>query len=103
MNAQPLDLKPSAQAFRARLEARISIWCIASHLLPRHAKRCRGRAMQNVAMWRFLQFVVYASLIIDRLTFHARKDFNSIIAPDKATKQSRDLKCVYVFIHNTFT
>ena len=52
--------------------------------------------MQNVAMWRFLQFVVYASLILVRLTFHASKDFNSIIAPDKATKQSRDLMCVYV-------
>ena len=58
--------------------------------------------MPNVAMWRFLQFVVYASLILDRLTFHASKDFNSIIAPDKATKQSRELKCVYVFIHDTF-
>ena len=30
------------------------------------------------------------------LTFHSSKDFNSIIAPDKLTKQSRDLKCVYV-------
>ena len=59
--------------------------------------------MQNVAMWRFLQFVVYASLILDRLNSHASKDFNSIIAPDKATKQLRDLKCVYVFIYNTFT
>ena len=59
--------------------------------------------MQNVAMWRFLQFVVYASLILDRLTFHGSKDLNSIIAPDKATKQPPDLKCVYVFIHNTFT
>ena len=58
--------------------------------------------MQNVAMWRFLQFVVYASLILDRLTFHASKEFNSIIAPNKATKQSRDLNCVYVFIHHTF-
>ena len=58
--------------------------------------------MQNVAMLRFLQFVVCASLILDRLTFHASKDFNSIIAPDKATKQSLDLKCVYVFIHDTF-
>ena len=73
------------------------------HLLPRHAKRCRGRAMQNVAMWRFLESVVYASLILDRLTFHVSKDFNLIIALDKATKQSRDLKCVYVFIYNTFT
>ena len=54
--------------------------------------------MQNVAMWRFLQFVVYASLILDRLTFHASKDFSSINCPDKATKQSRVLKCVYVFI-----
>ena len=71
-------------------------------LLPRHAKRCKGRAMQSVAMWRFLQFVVYASLILDRLTFHANKDFNSINCPDKPTKQSRDLKCVYVFIHDTF-
>ena len=59
--------------------------------------------MQNVAMWRFLQFVVYASLILDRLTFHASKDFNSIIAPDKATKQSRNSKCIYVSIHNTIT
>ena len=58
--------------------------------------------MQNVAMWRFLQFVVYASLILDRLTFHASKDFNSINCPDKVTKQSRDLKCVYVFINDTF-
>ena len=47
-------------------------------------------------MWRFLQFVVYASLTLDRLTFHTSKDFNSIIVPDKATKQSRDLKCAYV-------
>ena len=59
--------------------------------------------MQNVAMesamWRFLQFVVYASLILDRLTFHASKEFNSIIAPIKATKQSRDLKCAtFLFI-----
>ena len=55
--------------------------------------------MQNVAMWRFLQFVVYASLILDRLTFHASKEFNSIIAPNKATKQSRDLKCAtFLFI-----
>ena len=55
--------------------------------------------MENVAIWRFLQFVVYASLILPRLTFHASKDSNSIIAPDKVTKQSRDLKCVYVFIN----
>ena len=37
-----------------------------------------------------------------RLTFHASKDFNSINCPDKATKQSRDLKCVHDFIHDTF-
>ena len=60
-------------------------------------------SFQNVAMWRFLQFVVYASLILDRLTFHASKDFSSMIPPDKVTKQSCDLKCVYVFIHNTLT
>ena len=40
--------------------------------------------------------MVYASLILDRLTFHASKDFNPIIALDKATKQSGDLKCVCV-------
>ena len=46
--------------------------------------------------------MVYASLTLDRSTFHASIDFNSIIAPDKVTKQACDLKCVYVFIHNTF-
>ena len=43
--------------------------------------------------------MVYASLILDRLTFHVSKDFNLIIAPEKATKQSTLLKCAYVFIH----
>ena len=43
--------------------------------------------MQDVAVWQFLQFVVYILMMLDRLTFHASKDFNSIIAPDKATKQ----------------
>ena len=56
--------------------------------------------MQNVAMSRFLQFVVYASLILDKLTFHASKDFNSINC--LGIKQSHDLKCVNVFIHSTF-
>ena len=41
-----------------------------------------------------LQFVVYASLILDGLPFHASKGFNSIDVPDKAIKQSRDLKYV---------
>ena len=41
-----------------------------------------------------LQFVVYASLILDWLPFHVSKDFNWIDAPDKAIKQSRDLKYV---------
>ena len=31
-----------------------------------------------------LQFVVYASLILDTLPFHESKDFNCIDAPDKA-------------------
>ena len=44
-----------------------------------------------------LQFVVYASLILDTLPFHASKDFNRIDVPDKAIKQSRDLKYVFVF------
>ena len=62
------------------------------------------RALQRglcfyISGYVFLQFVVYASLILDTLHFHASQDFNSIdlIAPDKATKQSRDLKCVFVF------
>ena len=59
--------------------------------------------MQNVPTWRFLQFAVYASLISDRLTFHGSKDFNSIIAPDKATKQSPDLKCVmFLFMIHSY-
>ena len=37
-----------------------------------------------------------ASLILDGLPFHASKDFNWIDAPDKAIKQSRDLKYVFV-------
>ena len=45
--------------------------------------------------------MVHALLILDRLPFLASKDSIQLIAPDKATKQSRDLKCVYVFIHNT--
>ena len=44
-----------------------------------------------------LQFVVYASLILDGLPFHGSKDFNLIDVPDKAIKQSRDLKYVSVF------
>ena len=40
-----------------------------------------------------LHFVVYASLILDGLPFHASKDFNS----DKATKQSRDLTMCLCF------
>ena len=59
--------------------------------------------MQNVAMWRFLQFVVYASLILDRLTFHASKDSNLINRSGQSDQaQSCDLKRVYVFIHKTF-
>ena len=47
-----------------------------------------------------LLFVVYASLVLDGLPFYASKDFKFIlIAPDKATKQSRDLSvCVHCFI-----
>ena len=41
--------------------------------------------------------MVYASLILDGLPFRASKAFNLIDAPDKAIKQSRDLKCVFVF------
>ena len=41
-----------------------------------------------------LQFVVYASLILDGLPFHASKDFNWTDVPDKAIKQSRGLKYV---------
>ena len=50
----------------------------------------------------FLQFVVYASLILDTLPFMQAKVSVQLIAPDKATKQSRDLKCVLfllIYIH----
>ena len=43
--------------------------------------------------------MVYASLILDGLPFHASKHFNLIDAQDKAIKQSRDLKYVFVFAH----
>ena len=44
-----------------------------------------------------LQFVVYASLILDTLPFHASKDFSFVL--DKAIKQSGDLKYVFVFVN----
>ena len=48
-----------------------------------------------------LQLVVCASLILDLLPFHPSKDFNWIDAPDKAIKQSRDLKNVFVLANFT--
>ena len=48
--------------------------------------------------------MVCASLILDGLPFHASKDFNLIDAPDKAIKQSRDLKFVlFLLISNLDT
>ena len=45
--------------------------------------------------------MVYASLILDMLPFHASEDFNSINCSEEVTKQSRDLVCVHVFIYNS--
>ena len=45
----------------------------------------------------FLHFVVYASLILDGFFFIQAKISIQLIAPDKVIKQSRDLKCVFVY------
>ena len=53
--------------------------------------------MQNVAMCRR-----FTDLREVDFSCKQRFQFNYCLG-DKATKQSRDLKCVYVFIHDTFT
>ena len=80
----------------------LTVWRY-SNLLTSAQRSAEVRALQRALSFYIsiylsgyvcLQFVVYASLILDGLPFHARKDFNWIDAPDKAIKQSRDLKYV---------
>ena len=61
--------------------------------------KCAARVLKRsdfyicLSGYVFLHFVVYASLILDGLFFSCMQ----ANAPDKAIKQSRDLKCVFVF------
>ena len=72
-------------------------WCSEAVRLEHCNTRYRPIFLSS--RYVFLNFVVYASLILDTLPFMQAKILVQLIAPDKATKQSRDLKCVYVCIN----